>query len=120
MLNVFRKALTYIVTGSCSIVFAACYGPPARLDNPKHLNVKDGNNEAILGLKVTLFENRKAISEEFTNKSGSVEFYLTQKDKYTYTATIEDVDGPLNGEYKSKNIDLTSESFLEINMEEIK
>jgi hypothetical protein len=120
MLNFYKKALSYIITGSCSIVFAACYGPPARMENPKQLNAKNGANEPIQGLKVTLFENRNAIEEQFTNKSGSVDFYFAQKENYVYSATIEDVDGSLNGEYKSKNVDFTKDSFIEIKLEDLK
>jgi hypothetical protein len=120
MYNFIKKSLSYIVTGSCSIVFAACYGPPTRLENPKHLNIKSPDNEVIKGLKVTLFENRKAIDEKYTNESGSVEFNFSQKDKYNYTALIEDVDGIENGEFQSQNADLTKDSYVEVNMKEQK
>jgi len=112
-----RKSLSYIVTGSCSIVFAACYGPPARLENPKVLNVKNGDSEAIAGLKVSLFENNAMVDEKFTNVSGNVEFYFAQKNDLTYKATIEDVDGSLNGEYKAQIVDITQNSVSDITME---
>ncbi len=118
MISFIKKAFSYIVTGSCSIVFAACYGPPTRLENPKHLNAKNNDGQAIQGLKVTVFENRNPIAEQFTDKSGAVEFYFAQKDKYIYTALIEDVDGAANGSYLSKNVDLTNDSFIETNLED--
>jgi hypothetical protein len=120
MLNFFRKTLTYIVTGSCSIVFAACYGPPTRLENPRVLNLKDGDNNAIQGLKVSMFESNVVIGEEFTDKSGIAKFNFVQKNNTTYAATIEDIDGSLNGEFKTKTVDLTNEYFIEINMEKAK
>jgi hypothetical protein len=119
MYNFIKKSLSYIVTGSCSIVFAACYGPPARLENPKQLNIKNPVNEAIKGLKVTLYENTQAINEQFTNESGIVEFYFAQKDKTIYSALIEDVDGIENGEFESKNVDLTKESFVQVNLKNL-
>jgi hypothetical protein len=117
MISFIKKALSYIVTGSCSVVFAACYGPAAKLENPKQINAKNDDDQAIQGLKVTLFENRKAISEQFTNKSGSVEFNFVQKDKQIYTALVEDIDGAENGSYQSKTVDLTKESFVETNLD---
>lgn len=120
MFSFIKKSVSYIVTGYCSIVFAACYGPPVNLENPKQLNVKNADNEPIPGLKLTLFENRTAIDEQFTNSAGSVEFNIAQKAKYAYIVKIEDIDGAENlGEFKSKEVDLTDDSFLEVNLEEI-
>jgi hypothetical protein len=117
MISSFKKILSLIVTGSCSIVFAACYGPPARLENPKQINTKDVDNQAIQGLKVTLFENNKAINEQFTNQLGIAEFDFAQKDQTTYTALIEDVDGEENGSFQSKSVDLTKDSFVAIKLD---
>lgn len=117
MLNFIKKSLSYLVTGSCSIVFAACYGPKVSLGDPKQINVKNSDNQAIQGLKVTLFENRKAIDERFTDKSGIVVFNFVQKENYSYTATIQDVDGIENGAFKTGYVDLSKDSFLEINLE---
>jgi hypothetical protein len=115
-----EKIFSYLLTGSFSVVFAACYGPPMNLENPKQINAKNGDNEAIPGLKVTLYENREAIDEQFTNELGSVEFFIAQKDKYIYTAKIEDVDGADNlGEFKSKELDLTNESFIEVYLDNL-
>jgi len=36
MLNILKKPLNYILTGSFSVIFAACYGAPINLENPKH------------------------------------------------------------------------------------
>lgn len=113
-----KKYLSYLLTGSFSVVFAACYGPPMDLENPKHINAKDNNNQAIPGLKVTVFENRKQINELYTNESGEAEFYLAQKDKYVYRAVIEDVDGIENlGEFQSTEVNLTEESLFELKLE---
>ena len=121
MANFIKKSISYLVSGSCSIVFAACYGPPVNLENPKQLNIKNSDNLAIPGLKVTLFEDKIPIDEQFTNNSGSAEFFVVQKENQTYTAKIEDVDGIENlGEFKSKEVDLTNDSYLEVNLEHIK
>jgi hypothetical protein len=82
--------------------------------------LKDGDNNAIQGLKVSLFENKETIEEQFSDKSGIAEFNFVQKSNTTYSATIEDVDGSLNGEFKTKTVDLTNEYFIEITMEKAK
>jgi len=113
-----KKYLNYILTGSFSIVFAACYGSDMALQNPKLIKAKDNNDNAIPGLKVTLYENRTQIDERFTDEYGSVEFYMVQKGKYDYKVKIEDVDGVENfGEFKSKEINITNDSFFELNLD---
>jgi hypothetical protein len=120
MISFIKKSISYIVSGSCSIVFAACYGPPVNLENPKQINTKNSDSEAIPGLKVTLFENKISIDEQFTNNSGSAEFFVVQKENQTYTAKIEDVDGIENlGEFKTKELDITSLSLVEVKLENI-
>jgi hypothetical protein len=43
---------------------------------------------------------------------------VAQKDKYQYKAVIEDIDGEENlGKFKTKEVDLTNESFFELNLE---
>ena len=115
MKNFIKKPLNYLLTGSFSIVFAACYGAPVDLENPKFIKATDNTNLPIQGLKVTVFENRLAINEGYTDQQGSVEFHVEQKDKHYYKVTIEDVDGIDNGgEFISKEANITESSFVEI------
>jgi hypothetical protein len=117
MFGMFKKPINYLLTGSFSVVFAACYGAPLDLQNPKRINAKDDNEQAIQGLKVTLFENRKVLEEKLTDENGSVEFYFVQKDKYNYSAKIEDIDGPDNlGQFNSEEINLNQDSFIELKL----
>ena len=118
MLGFFKKYLNFILTGSFSVVFAACYGAPMNMENPKLIKTSDMDNNAIPGLKVTLYENRKPIDEQFTGNNGNTEFYLTQKEKYHYKVVIEDVDGEENyGKFKSQEIDITKDSFFDLKLE---
>ncbi|NJO88810.1 MAG: hypothetical protein HC831_07515, partial [Chloroflexia bacterium] len=89
MFGYIKKWLNYILTGSFTVVFAACYGADMTLENPKLINAKDDKQNPIPGLKVTLFENRMEIDEKFTDQNGSVEFYYTQNNKYSYKVSIE-------------------------------
>jgi len=117
MFGILKKPFTYLLTGSFSVVFAACYGAPLELENPKLIKAKDDNNQPIEGLKVTLFENRNQIGEQFTNKEGSVEFYYAPKEKYNYSAIIEDIDGSENlGEFSPTTVDLNKESVFELQL----
>ena len=119
MHNILKKPLNYILTGSFSIVFAACYGAPIELENPKTVNVKNNSNQAIAGLKVQLFENRNPIDELYTDENGSVEFYHTQRTDYHYSAVIEDIDGDENGgEFETQEIDVTEENLIDVVLQE--
>jgi len=112
------KYLNYLLTGSFSVVFAACYGAPVKLENPKLINVKDINEQAIPGLKVTVIEDQEKISEQYTNTEGAVEVYFVQKVDKNYKAIIEDVDGIENfGDFQTKEIDITNDSFFDLNMD---
>jgi len=115
MKNFIKKPLNYLLTGSFSVVFAACYGAPVELENPKLIKTTDNTNLPIQGLKVTVFENRLAINEAYTDQDGSVEFYVAQKDNYYYKVTIEDIDGEDNGgEFVSTDANITESSFVEV------
>jgi len=115
MLSILKKPLNFILTGSFSVVFAACYGAPVELENPKTVNAKNSNNEAITGLKVQLFENRNPIDELYTDENGTVEFYPTQKAGYNYSAVIEDIDGKENGgEFETQEIDVTEKNIVDV------
>ncbi|MEN8121251.1 MAG: hypothetical protein ABFS35_12930 [Bacteroidota bacterium] len=115
MKNFIKKPLNYLLTGSFSLVFAACYGAPINLENPKLIKAVDDTNQPIQGLKITVYENRLNINEGYTNQEGSIEFYLAQKDQYNYKVTIEDIDGSDNGgEFVSKDINITESNFEEV------
>ena len=119
MLNILKKPLNYILTGSFSVIFAACYGVPVELENPKAVNAKNANDEAIAGLKVQLFENRNPIDELTTDENGSVEFYTTQRADYHYSVVIEDIDGNENGgEFETQEIDVTEENLINVVLKE--
>ena len=118
MKNFIKKPLNYLLTGSFSVVFACCYGTPMDLENPKLIKATDDTNQPIQGLKVTVYENMLYINEGYTDQEGSIEFYIAQKDKYYYKATIEDVDGEENGgEFINKDVNITDDSFVEVVLE---
>lgn len=118
MFGLFKRPFTYLLTGSFSVVFAACYGTPIDLQNPKQIKATDDNDQPIKGLKVTLFENRNPIDEKLTDELGAVEFVFLQKDKYNYYAKIEDIDGPENlGEFLQTEINLNNESLFELKLQ---
>lgn len=116
--NTLKKAINFILTGSMSIVFAACYGSEMELRNPKALKIKDPNDNPIPGLKVSLTENQTVISELFSDDAGFVEFQFPQDENIDYVVKIEDIDGSDNlGEFQTKEISLNTESYIEINLQ---
>ena len=118
MKNLFKKPLNYILTGSFSIVFAACYGAPVNLENPKLIKATDNTNQPIEGLKVIITRDKTTIDEGFTGKDGSIEFYIEQEINSIYKASIEDIDGNDNGgEFTNAEINITDTSFVEVVLE---
>ena len=117
MFDFLKKSLNYILTGSFTIVFAACYGSDMALKNPKLIKATDNNDNAIPGLKVTLFENNNQIDERYTDENGTTELYFSQNGDANYKAKIEDVDGTENlGDFISEEIDLSNDSFFELKL----
>jgi len=114
----FSDTLKYLLTGSFSVVFAACYGTPVSLETPKVIKASDKNSEPIKGLKVTVYENSSNIGNGFTDDEGIFEIPIEQIDKNTYKVSIEDIDGIENGgEFLSKEADITESSFIELTLD---
>lgn len=115
MKHLFSNSIKYLLTGSFSVVFAACYGAPVSLENPKSIKTTDKNSQPIQGLKVTVFQNNSTIGNGFTDNEGVFEISIEQMDQNTYKALIEDVDGIENGgDFESKEVDITDSGFKNI------
>jgi len=106
--RLWRKLLFLFITGSTTLVVAACYGTPAgiRILNDWTIRVRDQNDDPIPGLKVTIFQyvddavTPRILSVESTDALGNMSTVLTSDYDYTtyrHEVLIEDIDGEANG-----------------------
>ena len=95
-----KKVLILLATGSISIILAACYGPPTRLQNIRLIRAKDKSGNPIPGLKLKLYKNKHAVDSLMTNTNGEGIFTFEDMEKnHIYTISVEDVDKQTNGGY---------------------
>jgi putative lipoprotein (rSAM/lipoprotein system) len=113
-----RKVLRRIYQGlgaaTVSILFQACYGP---MMDDVHINgtVSSKANQPIPDIKVCV-EN---FSFSSTDKDGNFDIYVLGQT--SYNLLFVDVDGPLNGSYKTleKRISMNeAETHLNIQLDE--
>lgn len=117
MKNFLKKSLAYILTGSFTVILAACYGSPISMDYTKTIKATDENNNPISGLKVTLKKNNTDIDSSLTNSYGTVDFTNVNYDTIGYQIKIQDVDGEENlGSFKDTLFDLNSNTYYEIKL----
>ena len=119
MLKFIKKYLFFFITGSFSIILAACYGVPEEIGNFSTVKAKDGDGNPIKDLKVSLSIDGENQNTQYTNIDGVVdiqEFFLN--DTTEYVVKIEDVDGDKNGgEFEMQEFVLTDNPYYEIEME---
>ena len=98
MLKFIKKYLAFIITGSFSIILAACYGAPVEIGNFSSVKTQDGDGNPIKDLKVSLSIDGENQSTQFTNIDGIVDIQdVFLNDSIEYIVKIEDVDGDKNG-----------------------
>jgi len=116
MMQLLRKPLNYILTGTFTIVFAACYGAPVEMQSKKTIKTQANNGNPIPGLKVSLKANSAVLQDKQTDNLGLVDFYdLNPVDKYS--VVIEDIDGDANGgNFEMKEITLADQDYYEVEM----
>ena len=117
MIRLLKKIMTFVITGSVSVILAACYGVP--VDEMYYKMVKTADNEGnpIKGLRVVLRENQQGVDTFTTDEYGQIQFELLD---YTadYSVIIEDIDGEENGgEFKTKEIEISKDHFYDITLE---
>lgn len=127
MLNKFKKYLRFLLSGSFALIIAACYGIIAQYDNDtKSFRTTDSSEEPIPGLKMTLSEttvdtngvtNVAELGSDYGDSDGVV--YFTRDNWVSdYSVLIEDMDGSVNGSWKSTNLSVGIEDYhTEIIME---
>ena len=118
MLQFIRKASALIVTGTVSIVLAACYGTPMGIEGYKRVLVTNEDNEPIEGLELKLMKD-STLETVMTNSGGESEFYgVYESETEDYSVEITDIDGEENGglfDKKMVDITLTTDYSVKIN-----
>jgi len=117
MKNYFKKILAYFLTGSFTLILAACYGAPVEMQYDKTIKATDDSENPIQGLKVKLKSNGNDIDSAFTDEYGLVDFYNVNIEVSDYQVTISDVDAEENlGTFKDTTFNLESDNYYEIKM----
>lgn len=118
MINLLKKPINYILTGTFTLVFAACYGAPVEMDNTVTVKTISTDGEPIKNLKVSLKNtNNESIVDNQTDDYGMTDFYELENPT-SYKIYIEDIDGDANGgEFATKEIDITEETYYNVSME---
>ncbi|MBI5142761.1 MAG: hypothetical protein HZA20_11325 [Nitrospirae bacterium] len=104
-----KRLLRLALTGSTTVILAACYGPPMDQRDPynlkeKHLTAKNSTGNPIPGLRVQLYENQNPLEQKQTDNNGKA-FFAYYDTGAQYRLKVEDTDGPANGgEFLSQEI----------------
>jgi len=112
-----RKILAVLIGTAAGLAFGSCptpdYGVPSRSISGM---VKGENEEVVPGIKVSIINNDRCKGRAgYTGEYGQ---FFIDVCKNTHTVLFEDVDGPLNGEYKNQTVTgVQNGRFLEITLE---
>jgi putative lipoprotein (rSAM/lipoprotein system) len=100
--RILRKIYTGLGLTTMALVFQACYGTPQGmgLDVVIRGTVKKSTtDDPIEGIQVSV---KDMPQYQLTDSSGQFQIYVSTAD--SYTVRFEDIDGPTNGSYQSKEI----------------
>jgi len=114
--RVLRRIYQGLGAATISILFQACYGMP--LDDDVNIGgiVNSNTNVPIPGIKVSI---KNLSPAQFTNEDGV--FNIIAPRKESYKIKFEDIDGPLNGSYRTleRKINLSEiNTSLQIHLDE--
>lgn len=104
-----QRFLRLAITGSTTLILAACYGTPMDQRDlydlkEKKLTTKDSVGNPIPGLQVQLYENQNPRAQKQTDDAGMV-LFIYQDEGAQYHFKVEDTDGPANGgEFQSQEV----------------
>ena len=106
-----KKLLMLAVSGTTSLIIAACYGVGGMYDDLTLLiRAKDQAGEPIPGLQVSALCNEAVHEVVLTNEFGEGYLGFAQgQDIGQCNAMVEDVDGEENGEFQSQEVPLMAE-----------
>lgn len=109
MIKFLNKSIAWILTGSFSMILAACYGAPANYTYYKYMKTTTPEGEPIPGLKVQPFENGESnMAIQQTDQDGGFEIPIVEEGTNNkYTLIITDIDSTQNlGYFETKNVDI--------------
>jgi len=112
-----KKIFTFLITGSFTLILAACYGAPVEYGYTKTIKGTDENDKPIEGLKLTLLKNDEIVESKISDNTGTVDFFDVKNNSYSYKVKIEDIDNEQNGVYKDSTIFLYStDAFYDVKL----
>jgi len=93
--TVLRRIYQGLGAATITLLFQACYGMP--MDDVRiRGTVSSKANKPIPGIKVSVLD----FSSDLTDDDGK--FYIRAYEQPSYKLQFEDIDGPLNGSFKSQ------------------
>lgn len=119
MINLIRKFSAFAVTGTFSVILAACYGTPMDMQSQKRITVFDPENQPIEGLELSLKLRGETKSVSKSDTNGDIYLHLTPGDTVSnFEITISDIDGEANGgEFATKILQLNEQRELQVTLE---
>jgi len=121
MLRIFKKSIVFLVSGSFSIILAACYAASGDYTYYRKIQIKNNNGDPIPGLKVTSYDNdeQQQIQQSDSNGEISVEI-IDDGGVRSYSILIEDIDSTNNlGYFSNQTVLLDTLEYDEVFLNEI-
>jgi hypothetical protein len=121
MVDFFKKILVFLVTGSISVVLAACYGTPINEMYYRLVKAKTSSGEPIKGLQVKILNKTSEIRSGLTDENGTIGLNIPNEYQLIdCKLVVEDIDGELNfGAFKPQQLPLDNQKEIIVVMEKI-
>ncbi|HAN79050.1 MAG TPA: hypothetical protein DCQ31_15410 [Bacteroidales bacterium] len=119
MIHIIRKYSAFVLSGTFSVILAACYGTPMDMQSQKRITVFDPENKPIEGLALTLKLHGETQFESKSDSNGDIYLNLNSDDSVSsYDVLIADIDGEANGgEFIPKELKLNEQRELQVTLE---
>lgn len=120
MLKYLKKGIVFLVSGSFSIILAACYAAESEYTYYRKIQIKNGNGDPIPGLKVTTYDNDQELNIQQSTDAGMVEIQIIDGGVHSYKVLIEDIDSTENlGHFQTTSVNLDSLEYDDIFLDEV-
>ncbi|HBS86657.1 MAG: hypothetical protein A2W91_11565 [Bacteroidetes bacterium GWF2_38_335] len=119
MIRLFKKSILFLVSGTFSIILAACYASQEPYTYYKKVHARTPDGQPIPGLKVTNTQNGVVVQTEFTDDAGIANMQRNTEAPSTIFK-FEDVDSTQNlghfesFEYSLDTLDVDTIYFYEV------
>ena len=119
MIRIFKKSIIFLVSGTFSIILAACYASQEEYTYYKKVHARTPDGQPIPGLKVTNIQNGEVVQTEFTDEAGIANMQRNSSESGR-VFKFEDIDSTQNlghfesFEYLLDTLDVDTIYFYEV------